>query len=304
MLSSLIRVNAFLLAAANPECTVFVVDDDDGAREALGCLLEAEGFGVRTYSCARGVLGETKVPDNNCLVTDFHMPGMDGLELVDELRRRGNSIPAILLTGDPNQHVRERAAAARVPVIEKLGAANSVVECIQKVVRGRVKEAARIAARPAAASITRAGLLEIAKIRRDGSNLWPGQTMRDSQLGPFLFACPLRAAMVTHYCVASSAFLFFSASRRLSSNDGQACASQYRDVVTETIRAGGRDDQSERYDIADAGPRERLIYRNALRLLLPQKPSLRAHSRGTPMLFAALSLCARCSQKCRRKCRG
>jgi FixJ family two-component response regulator len=127
-----------LQSCASPECTVFVVDDDDGAREALGCLLEAEGFGVRTYSSSRGVLGETKVPDNSCLVTDYHMPGMDGLELVDELRRRGNSIPAILLTGDPNQHVRERAAAARVPVIEKLGSAHSVVECIQKVVKARV----------------------------------------------------------------------------------------------------------------------------------------------------------------------
>jgi two-component system, LuxR family, response regulator FixJ len=124
-----------LQSCTSPECTVFVVDDDDGAREALGCLLEAEGFGVRTYSSARGILGETKVPHNGCLVTDYHMPGMDGLELVDELRRRGNAIPAILLTGDPNQHVRERAAAARVPVIEKLASANTVVECIQKVVK-------------------------------------------------------------------------------------------------------------------------------------------------------------------------
>ena len=66
------------------------------------------------------------------------MPGMDGLELVDELRRRGNAIPAILFTADPNQHVRERAAAARVPVIEKLASANSVVECIQKMVKARV----------------------------------------------------------------------------------------------------------------------------------------------------------------------
>jgi FixJ family two-component response regulator len=124
-----------LQSCASPECTVFVVDDDDGAREALGCLLEAEGFGVRTYSSARGVLGETKVPDNSCLVTDYHMPGMDGLELVGELHRRGNSIPATLLTGNPNQHVRERAAAARVPVIEKLNSVNSVVECIQAMVK-------------------------------------------------------------------------------------------------------------------------------------------------------------------------
>ena len=125
-----------LQSCASPQCTVFVVDDDDSAREALELLLEAEGFAVRTYSSARGVLGETQVPANSCLVTDYHMPGMDGLELADELRIRGNSIPAILVTGDPNRNVLDRAAAAHVPVIEKLNSANSVVQRIREVVKG------------------------------------------------------------------------------------------------------------------------------------------------------------------------
>jgi CheY-like chemotaxis protein len=66
------------------------------------------------------------------------MPGMDGLELVDELRLPGNSIPAILVTGDPNPFVRDRAAVARVPVIAKLNSVNSVVECIQAMLSARV----------------------------------------------------------------------------------------------------------------------------------------------------------------------
>jgi FixJ family two-component response regulator len=127
-----------LQSCASPECTIFVVDDDDGAREMLTCLLEAEGFAVRTYSSAKDILGETEVPDNSCLVTDYHMPGMDGLELVHELRLRGNSIPAILVTGDPSPNVQDRAAAAHVPVIEKLNSANSVVECIQAMVKARI----------------------------------------------------------------------------------------------------------------------------------------------------------------------
>jgi len=124
-------------SCASPECTVFVVDDDEGVREALELLLEAAGFAVRTYPSAKGVLGETQVPDNSCLVTDYHMPGMDGLELVDALRIRGNSIPAILVTGDLNQKVRDRAAAAHVPVIEKLNSANSVVQRIREIVKAR-----------------------------------------------------------------------------------------------------------------------------------------------------------------------
>lgn len=125
-----------LQACANPHCTVFVVDDDDGAREALGCLLEAEGFTVRTYSSAKAVLEETKVPLKSCLITNYNMPGMNGLELVHELRLCGDSMPAILITCDPNQHIRDRAAA-RVPVIEKLNSQRSIVECINKVVKAR-----------------------------------------------------------------------------------------------------------------------------------------------------------------------
>ena len=128
-----------LQSCASPEYTVLVVDDDDSAREALRHLLEAEGFVVRTYSNAKGVLGEPNVPDNSCLVTDYHMPGMDGLELVDELRRRGNSIPAILLTGDPSPFVLECAGIARVPVIEKLNSVNSVVECIHAMLKSKLR---------------------------------------------------------------------------------------------------------------------------------------------------------------------
>jgi len=132
-----------LQSCASPECTVFVVDDDDGVRETLKCLLEAEGFAVRTYSSAKDILGETEVPNNSCLVTDYHMPGMDGLKLVDALRMRGNSIPAILVTGDPNQDVRDRAAAAHVSVIEKLNSANSVVQRIREIVEVRTNSVHR-----------------------------------------------------------------------------------------------------------------------------------------------------------------
>ena len=101
-------------------CTVLVVVDDDGAREALTFLLESEGFSVRAYSNPNDVLGQTELPPRSCIVTDYNMPQMNGLELVAELRKRQSSIPAILITGASNLAIRNRAAAAYVPVIEKL----------------------------------------------------------------------------------------------------------------------------------------------------------------------------------------
>jgi two-component system, LuxR family, response regulator FixJ len=120
-----------------PECTVFLVDDDDGSRSALRFLLEAEGFAVRAYRTPEGLLNEGKPSPDGCLVTDYNMPGMNGLELVSALRSRGNLIPAILVTGDPNRMVRDRAAAADVPIIDKLSAADSLVGRIKVTMKDR-----------------------------------------------------------------------------------------------------------------------------------------------------------------------
>ena len=121
-----------------PECKVYLVDDDHSARESLKFVLEAQGFAVRTFPSGAEALAGALVPDHSCLVTDYHMPRMDGLDLVGALRVRGNPIPAVLLTGDPNRRVRDRAAAADVPVIAKWNLAEDLVGRVHEMVKAKI----------------------------------------------------------------------------------------------------------------------------------------------------------------------
>ena len=83
---------------AEPAC-VFVVDDDEAVRDSLHWLLEANGFNVRAFASAEAFLAEQGTDVIGCLLLDVRMPGMSGLELHDELARRGSTLPLIFITG-------------------------------------------------------------------------------------------------------------------------------------------------------------------------------------------------------------
>jgi two-component system, LuxR family, response regulator FixJ len=100
---------------------IVVVDDDDAVRDSLRNLMEVEGFVVRDFSSGQDLLNEASLSAIGCLVVDYDMPAMNGLELVSALRGRGVSFPAILFTGNSGQHVRDRAAAISAVVVEKPG---------------------------------------------------------------------------------------------------------------------------------------------------------------------------------------
>jgi two-component system response regulator FixJ len=98
---------------------ILIVDDDEAVRDSLRNMMKSEGFEVRAFSNGHDLLNEASLPMIGCLVVDYHMPAMNGLELVNALRGRGFSIPAILITGDPTKYVRDRAAEIAVLVVEK-----------------------------------------------------------------------------------------------------------------------------------------------------------------------------------------
>ena len=96
---------------------VVVVDDDPAVRSSLAFSLETEGIAVRVYETAAQLLAE--VPPAACFIIDHRLPGMNGLDLLAELRRRQVTSPAILITTHPSAAVRARAAASGTVLIEK-----------------------------------------------------------------------------------------------------------------------------------------------------------------------------------------
>jgi two-component system response regulator FixJ len=103
-----------------PEATIHVVDDDQAVREGLSALLTAKGYAVRLYASAEALLDAGPHGRPGCMVVDVRMPGMSGLELQRELKRRGETMPLIVITGHGDVPVAVAALkAGAVDFLEK-----------------------------------------------------------------------------------------------------------------------------------------------------------------------------------------
>jgi FixJ family two-component response regulator len=99
---------------------ILLVDDDAAVRNALKFSLEMEGFSVRLYATPEALLAESDLPAGGCLVIDYRMPEIDGLELVERLRDRGVALPVLLISGRVTRSLRDRASGLGVhDVLEK-----------------------------------------------------------------------------------------------------------------------------------------------------------------------------------------
>lgn len=108
-------------APATPGSTpaVMIVDDDGALLNALTFGIEIEGYRVIPYPSGEVVLDLREMPAVACLVADHRMPRIDGLYLIELLRARGFTAPAILMTSNPGANLRARCDSLRIPIVEK-----------------------------------------------------------------------------------------------------------------------------------------------------------------------------------------
>lgn len=81
------------------ERIVYLVDDDEEVRRSLSFLLGTAGVASKVYESAPRFLEKFQPGPDGCILSDVRMPGMDGLELLRQLKARNIRIPVVIMTG-------------------------------------------------------------------------------------------------------------------------------------------------------------------------------------------------------------
>lgn len=115
--------------------TVFVVDDDEAARDSLCWLIHSVGLTTETAVDAGEFLARYDPDRPGCVLLDIRMPGMSGLELLERLRKNGARIPVIMITGHGDVPMAVRALkAGAADFIEKPYNDQVLLDCIQRAI--------------------------------------------------------------------------------------------------------------------------------------------------------------------------
>ena len=111
---------------------ICIVDDDEWVADSLKSLLETFGYTVQAYNSGADFLADDRRRATGCLIIDHHMPGMDGLDVVDRLQKEGARVPTILISGRLDTYTKELAASLGVAsVLDKPFAANRLLDLIR-----------------------------------------------------------------------------------------------------------------------------------------------------------------------------
>jgi two-component system CheB/CheR fusion protein len=100
--------------------TIFIVDDDRQIREALRSLLEEDGRAVEDFATAESFLKAFRPGSEGCLLIDAYLPGMSGVELLQQLSGESRRLPAIMITGQSDVPMAVQAMkAGAIDFVEK-----------------------------------------------------------------------------------------------------------------------------------------------------------------------------------------
>jgi FixJ family two-component response regulator len=90
---------------------IAVIDDDEALCSSLVDLMRSIGYRAEPFDSAEAFLASSNRFGLHCIIADVHMPGMGGLNLLNELREQGIKTPVVLITALTDKHLDEEAAS-------------------------------------------------------------------------------------------------------------------------------------------------------------------------------------------------
>jgi FixJ family two-component response regulator len=118
------------------ELKIAVIDDNEPFRTALLESLCSLGYGVRGFASAEEFIVAEGDGDCDCVITDIHMPGMSGLDLIQLLADRDCRVPVIMITARAEPGLDLRAAASgALCLLRKPFEANALIGCLERALK-------------------------------------------------------------------------------------------------------------------------------------------------------------------------
>lgn len=125
--------------SSNPG-TVYIVEDDELVRDLLGRLVQSVGLRALSLDNAQALLALGEFASPACIIMDMRLPGMGGLQLQAELRRRGRVPPIIFLSGHGDADtVAQAFRSGAFDFLEKPIRQQRVLERVQAALAHHVK---------------------------------------------------------------------------------------------------------------------------------------------------------------------
>ena len=116
---------------------VAIVDDDQAVGNAIEVLMRSIGLVAQAFSSGEEFLRSPELSRTGCLVVDFDMPKMSGLDLHNNLSLLGKEIPTVLITAYPSDDIRARALQAGVICyLPKPFGESDLLNCVQTALGG------------------------------------------------------------------------------------------------------------------------------------------------------------------------
>lgn len=118
------------------EPIIFIVDDDDSVRKALGRLIKSVGMKAEAFETAKDFLLRPQYEGPSCLVLDIRMPGLSGFDLQEELAKANLTLPIIFITGHGTIPMGIRAMkAGALDFLEKPFEDQALLDLIQQALK-------------------------------------------------------------------------------------------------------------------------------------------------------------------------